>query len=579
MEFGYPFTYNTWQDEYDTIEEALDSLNETFDTMDRPLDRRFDRSYEERIDAINDQRPLFEDVLASDELAHHGLALLERMVTEKPSRFKKQDIDNLHFRGYQIISVNDQRIMELAGSDDPEVAGRALRLIYTAGGNMYSEAQASFITGNFARFAWNATQNPYLELHDPKYATETLISCACDKDRSIASDTIRAAYNVMYTPETTEFGTAAYEGLISYAFRNNKAFGGRKETVELYKARPELLDYKLSLEDYLCRLSCRDAKEDDVFEMIRDVDIFYKQTKTDPAMLEAFQRSVGVHITLPHHTSAPPILYERWMSATGHSFNTYLRAWNDGCGDKMSPQGYEDRNIEAMAAIELIEPGAVKALTEEFGIRNFVRYPTRTMVNQYRNKDNKDLDYGVYIMSQTDHNGAFHPSNGHSHLIDSFERGLGQIDAGMRIYEVGSIMGAARAVLEARHKYEKQLHFAVIGGHGTPSTLQLNSADLFEGYIRRMHIRRIRDRPADRMMNIFTNDATIILDSCSTGQIDGLAEELNDFLSAEAYAPRTPTKLESIDILSGDQPSSFVLIPRYRDAGAMGHFPRPQRKN
>lgn len=580
MEFDYSFRYDTWQDEYDTIEEALDALSETFDTIDRPLDKYLEfGSYENRVDAINNQRPLFEDVLASDTLAPQGLALLERMVTEEPSRFKQRDTENLHFRGNQIISVNDQRIMELAESEDSEVAGRALRLMYTAAGNMYSDSQALFLTRNFSRLAWSATQNSYLELHDPKYAAEALISCVTSEDRSIATSAIKTAHDVMYTPETTEFGTTVYEGLVSYAFKKDKAFGARQETIDLYKTRPELLDYKLNLEEYLRHLSFRDTKAGDTLQVMHEVRDFYTQAKTDPAMLEAFQRSMGVYITSSHHTSTPPVLYEYWMSATGYSFGTYMQAWSGGCGDKMPLQTYEDRNIEAMAAIELIEPGAVKALTEAFGIRNFVRYPTRTMINQYRNKDNKDLEYGVYIMPQTDHNGAFHPSNGHSHLIDSFERSLAQIDAGMRIYEVDSVRGAARAVLEARHKYEKQLHFAVVGGHGTPNTLEFNSADILEGYMRKMPIRYIPDRPANRMVDIFTNDATIILDSCSTGQIDGLAEELNDFLCAESYAPRTPSKLESIDVLSGDQPGSFVLIPRYLDLGAMAHFPRPQRIN
>lgn len=577
MEFGFSYGYDTWQSEYDTIEEALDDLNETFDTINRPLDRRYERdSYQDRVDTINNQRPLFEDVLASDELAPQGLALIERMLTETPSRFQDRDIENLRHRGYQIVSVNDERIMELAAGEDAEVSQRALRLIYAASEKMHKDSQGPFMVHYLRQFAWNASLDPYHPLHDPKYATESLISCVRSEDKLVASSAIDAAYETMYALETTGFGTTVYEGLIEYAFDNDKAFGARQETIDLYKTRPELLDYKLRLGDYLRRLSFRDTQADDTFEIINEVDAFYAQAKTDPAMLEAFQRSVGTYVATYRHSDKPSILYDRWMSATGLGYGTYLRAWNGGCGDKMRPQDYENHNVEAMAAIELLEPGAVKVLTEEFGIRNFMRYPTRVMINQYRNRDNKDLDYGVYIMPTTDHNGAFHPSNQHSHLIDSFERSLAQIDAGVRIYEVDTIVGAARAVLSARHKYEKQLHFAVIAGHGTPNTLEFDSSDIFTGYMRRMQLRNIPDRPADRMMDIFTRDATLILDSCSTGKIDGLAEELNDFLSAELYAPTAPTKLGSIDVLSGDQPGSFVLLPRYRDADVMAHFPRPQ---
>lgn len=578
MEFGYSRRYDAWQNEYDTIEEALDALNETFDTLNNPLDRYLDLGgYEGRVDAINNQRPLFEDILASDELAPQGLTLLERMLTETPSRFEVRDVENLQHRGCQIISINDERIMKLAASEDAEVSGRALRLLYAAGEKFYHDRQGPFMVENLKQLAWNASLNPYHELHNPKYATESLISCVISEDKAAASSAIEAAHEAMYTPETTGFGTAVYEGLIQYAFNNDKTFGARQETIDLYKTRPELLDYKLRLGDYLRHLGFRSTQAADALEVMSEVDTFYAQAKTDPAMLEAFQRSLGVYLASPQYSMKQPVLYSSWMRANGLGYGTYIRAWEDGCGDKMRPQDYEERNIEAMAAIELIEPGAVKTLTQTFGIHNFMRYPTRTLINQYRNRDNKDLEYGVYIMPYTDHNGAFHASNGQSHLIDSFERSLEQVDAGMRIYEVDRIGGAARAIFSARYKYEKQLHFAVIGGHGTPNTLQFDSSDILEGYMRRMQLRRIPEKSTDRMIDIFTRDATIILDSCNTGQVDGLAEEINAFLSVESYAPTVPSKLTSIDVLSGDQPNDFTLIPRYVDQGRMAHFPRPQR--
>lgn len=585
MESNFLYSYSNWEYEYDTPEEAFEVLAECLDTINRPL-KRGEHNYEERVEALDYQRPLIEEILGSDDTAPQGLIFLERMLTESPSRFGKQDIELLRHRGMQITAVNDERIMELAGSEDAEISGRALRLLYASGEKLYRDTQGACMANNLMRFAWNASLNPYLELHDPKYATESLISCVSSEDKTIASSAIRAAHEAMYTPETTGFGAAVYEGLMQYAFQNDKAFGTQQETIDLYKTRPDLLDYKLKLGDYLRRLGFRDTTTDDPFQIMDDVEALHAEAKTDPAMMEAFQRSIGLYVARPQHSAKPPALYERWMRMTGHSYNTYTRAWNGGCGDKMRHQDYEDRNIEAMAAIELVEPGAVKVLTEEFGIRNFMRYPTKALLNQYRNKDNKDLEYGVYIMAQTDHNSAFHPSNGHSHLIDTFERGLEQADAGMRIYEVAEVDGLTRALFKARHRYDKQLRFAVVAGHGRATSLEFDASDIVDGYIQKWRIESTQaalpstptaDMPAKRLADLFADDAVAIFDSCSTGQADGLAQESSNLLELTTFAPVSPTKLEAIDVLPGDMPGSFALRPRYRDQGVMASYVRLKR--
>jgi hypothetical protein len=585
MESNYLYSYSNWEYEYDTPEEAFEVLVDGFDALNKPLVRH-DHGYRDRIDAIDTQRPLIAEILGSDNTAPQGLVLLERMLTETPSRFSESDVELLRYRGMQITAVNDERIMELAGSEDAEVSGRAMRLLYSHSEKLHRDTQRAFMVDNLMRLAWNAALNPDIELHNPKYATASLISCVRSKDESIASGAVNVVHEAMYTPETTGFGTEIYEGLIEYAFEDDRVFGARQETIDLYKTRPELLNYKLRLGDYLRRLGFHSAKTNDPIEVMFDVDAFYTQAKTDPAMMQAFQRSVGAYIALPQYAEKTPVLYERWMRATGHSYNTYIQGWNGGCGDKMRPQEYEDRNIEAMAAIELIEPGAVKVLTEEFGIRNFMRYPTRTLVNQYRNKDNKDLEYGVYIMPRTDHNSAFHPSNGHSNLIDAFERGLEQADAGMRIYEVSTNLEVLRTIHKAHYRYDKQLRFAVLNGHGTRNSLEIDASDILHGYVYRWHMnslanqpaKRQGDKPVERLADAFADDASIIFDSCSTGKQDGLMDGLSDLLDLSSFAPVSPTKLASIGVESGDLPGSFELRPSYRDPGVMASQVRVRQR-
>lgn len=226
-----------------------------------------------------------------------------------------------------------------------------------------------------------------------------------------------------------------------------------------------------------------------------------------------------------------------------HVDRDLLNAWRKS-SDKKKLLGSVEEAIRCMRLLEQERPGAVATLQEEFGIEDFMRYPVGMLKEQYDHRDDVSIPYGIVMYPKADWNGAFTTPDLLASLSDQV-KGKYQV----RIYEAGSRMDVARALIKTKQRYAQQgggkISFALIGGHGEPGGIQFGDG----GEREEIRIQDLMGRGASRAGGeFFEPNATVILESCSTGQRDGIGQKMSELLSARIVAPNIPTSTKEIRV-------------------------------
>jgi hypothetical protein len=211
-----------------------------------------------------------------------------------------------------------------------------------------------------------------------------------------------------------------------------------------------------------------------------------------------------------------------------------------------------DSAISAFKAMENLEdkkPGSVKVLHENFGITNFQRYPIDTLLEQTKTPD-PEKQTSLLVFSSEDWNGAFDTPNHYSLLSKLYENR--KDSSNFRIVECKSKIDLARQLIKAKRDFIKPISFALISAHGNNEGFYLSSNDENpeRGIIRKEEIE-------DRSLEIFTPDAQIITDSCSSGSINGWARTLSRTARIKVTGPDQPAGLNDIAFEGGQ------IIPSY----------------
>lgn len=212
-------------------------------------------------------------------------------------------------------------------------------------------------------------------------------------------------------------------------------------------------------------------------------------------------------------------------------------------------------SIEAMKTLESKVSGSVKRLAEEYGIREFGRYPPELLLAQLSEEETSQ-PYGVAIFPRSDHNGAFDHAG--KSLETLFRQTLGHF--GVKVIEVEDVpsAGGKLARFNAQYGNEHKISFAIIGGHGTPEAIQFGEpAYLPEGKRGNFFTReRAKSARIERGREFFVDNPTIVLISCSTGaksgQEKGIAEELAKALKADVIAPKVDTNIQDLSVSYAD---------------------------
>lgn len=216
-------------------------------------------------------------------------------------------------------------------------------------------------------------------------------------------------------------------------------------------------------------------------------------------------------------------------------------------------------NLRSIMYLEEKRPGAVSFLMGEFGVHCFSRYPVRLLVKQYDQREGRKKPYVLIMYPRDDHNGALYEN------VEAFDDLLFDV-AGVylvRAVEVGSVLEVGKMLVKLDNKYGKKrkIPMLIVGGHGQQHGIQFGSG---EKKVHHLTVEHLKGKGVRRARKFFTDNVVVVLNSCKTGALGGIAQELSS-LGAEVIAPKISTNLASIrwNLLR-----PLRLKPRYRERGA-----------
>jgi len=266
-------------------------------------------------------------------------------------------------------------------------------------------------------------------------------------------------------------------------------------------------------------------------------------------------------------------------------------------------------NLCQIANLELSEPGICAGLRKEFGIEFFSRYDQSLLIKQWQNK-NKQVPYGIVIYPKTDWNGAFYSD---ADLLSYLSERIAvqsnpEKETQLRIVEANGKFGVAKRLLRLEQKYGKQnkISFAIIGGHGTPESIQFGeprqdidqtliddfreneAKGIFKNemqakyemgryYAHSFYVFDLFGQGASRLGGFFVKNPTIILHSCSTGATAGIAQEMSAKYGAKLIAPDCPTHITAI-IPIKKPGSTFDFKVEFFDKGTTKEYVKGERQ-
>jgi len=198
------------------------------------------------------------------------------------------------------------------------------------------------------------------------------------------------------------------------------------------------------------------------------------------------------------------------------------------------------KNYEALCELEQKRPGIGPVLHNEFGVSDFARYPVDMLIRQYDERDSKTSKNGVVVFPEDDWNGAFYSTQ---NVLQNLTEALGE-EYIIRVYERKNARGVVSALNSSRHRYGKA-EFLILGAHGDRDIMAFgpDKSDIVE----KEHLVR---SGGQALRHAFVENPTIILMSCSTGEIGGIGEQISKlgFQGATVIAPDKSVSIKSISV-------------------------------
>ncbi len=249
----------------------------------------------------------------------------------------------------------------------------------------------------------------------------------------------------------------------------------------------------------------------------------------------------------------PRVMISSWRASTfPDSDNEYEK--EHGLKPEQQKKLVRD-NLAALFGLEYDRPGSTSVLLKEYGLANFARYPEYLLCAQYDSRDDDSLPYGAVISSENDYNGT---SYSNEDTWDNLFRNLTWDESGkirsprylLRFMEAGGRFSVMRDLVALNQRYgnKQKISFAIFNGHGNDGCLNFgDNADERSSYIDKSDLPDAKW--LGKVRNFFSDNATIVLDSCLTGQKDGLAGEVAKKLKIKVLAcDRISGGIESIKV-------------------------------
>lgn len=204
------------------------------------------------------------------------------------------------------------------------------------------------------------------------------------------------------------------------------------------------------------------------------------------------------------------------------------------------------RNTERLFEIEKERPGIGKALHLEFGISDFARYPKEILIDQFDRIGKKDDRPVLNVVTAKGDASPYSPGMFYQDtprlLGDLLKkiRGRGRI----RVWDVGNKKDLFRALISCQKKYGAVTKL-LANAHGSYYDTVLNYlvGTKFAFTIDDLNFNR---ENIERVKKTFGKNPLIILNSCETGRLGGLAQKISAVLHAKVIAPSYDIAIERI---------------------------------
>lgn len=227
-----------------------------------------------------------------------------------------------------------------------------------------------------------------------------------------------------------------------------------------------------------------------------------------------------------------------------------IQSWNESIQRRLLPAkktieskldhktcGLEYNNLNNIRKIFKKNYKAVPKLINEYGIRFFGRYVPEMLLDCAIPKKGDTRPAWLAIYPYSDHNGAFYMNQSFDIYDQTTEKYRPQV------YECQGKIGLIRA-LRKNLAQNGPAAFAIIGGHGSEYTIQFGDRNSDVG---NLLVEDFTDgNSSKRASKYFKDDATIILESCSTGAKGGIGQFINEKLGIRVIAPTIPSHIRQI---------------------------------
>lgn len=264
---------------------------------------------------------------------------------------------------------------------------------------------------------------------------------------------------------------------------------------------------------------------------------------------------------------SPEELYSRAASiakSCGAS-NELITGWRkkiasltDESKDFILPQ-YESLryDVETMMRLEALEPGSVHYLTEELGIYSLGRFTIDMLLEQYRNRDNADIPYGLLVADRYDWTASSYFDQNKSAVAD-FSREVNATGGMLRIIECESARDALRKIKTLISKYGRP-SFGLAGGHGNKNSIVFSTKK--SGELSKEMVQRF----GSIILDLVEEGTSVAVFGCSTGLEGGFAQELSRH-GVTAIGPSDATRVSELHFTPGEPPTINVI---YADGDTM----------
>ena len=204
--------------------------------------------------------------------------------------------------------------------------------------------------------------------------------------------------------------------------------------------------------------------------------------------------------------------------------------------------------------LEKQSPGAVKILSEEYGIRNFYRFPLEVLLAQV-SQEKEQIPYGLIIFPTDDNKLAFDELQP---VLANLHKQLKGHHA-IKIVESGSEIDLGKKFITLKNKYgeKNKISFVFLAGHGVEegSGVILGNYDSkipkeVNSSKRNVIWKEKVESPSFKKINqkYLDEDAEIVFLSCGTGVREGIADKFSSSFLRKTTAPVIAVILHNLNI-------------------------------